>query len=674
MLNLIVSNNRKPNIRLSRSAKPVKTIRYCLLLIISLIGLNTVFAQGNNVTYEEAVASLKINRDRLLTEYANRYELYSARRMWSGMTNVQKGVFLTLTDYLGRRSFLNNSYGTRTEFDMMLNHVTKIYTIRGSNNSDCGGIDYNRMYFQVDDALMYNIRNVQFLPNWRNSTDLNGPHSPFTQSREGISGKPRAQIHEWAWDFESQPVYRPGVGGINDPRIVEMDIDYDFLHHSNPQCTYDGISGRSLYQSFYYNYGLGGSAEYDYIPTKRAVGSTVYGRLDNITTQYPIIVSGWTLIPNEPQTSAEVAFFIDGNPWDEYTSFFVRQSNFPRPDVNEETEVAGNHGFEFRIPDRFCDGNIHYITTYASRGTLASLPLENGSFRTFSCAPTSHRVQYDFNGDGSADLALFRDNSVWLRNLTYYAVMLPQYYFQASPVQFGQPGDIPVPADYDGDAIADIAVFRPSDGVWYRLNSSNNQFVAIQFGYGTDKPAVQDYDGDGKADITVFRPSNGIWYRLDTSTNQFIATPFGLNGDKPVAQDYDGDGKADIAVFRPSDGIWHRLNSSTNQYVAIQFGLGTDKPIAQDYDGDGKADIAVFRPSDGGWHRLNSSTNQYVAVQFGQAGDIPTPADYDGDGKTDLAFWHPSTGMWNVQASQVGFYTYQFGNSTDIPLVAAANP
>lgn len=263
----------------------------------------------------------------------------------------------------------------------------------------------------------------------------------------------------------------------------------------------------------------------------------------------------------------------------------------------------------------------------------------------------SNNTKFDFDGDGKADISVYRPNGgVWylLQSNTGY-----------SGTQFGISTDKIAPADYDGDGKTDLAVYRA--GVWY-LQRSQLGFTGISFGDSNDIPQPADFDGDGRAEIAVFRPSNGTWYVLNLVNNQFNAAQFGTLTDKPVVGDYDGDGKADFAVYRA--GVWFIQRSGLG-FMGVQFGDSADKCVPADYDGDGKTDIAVFRPSNGVWYLLRS-TQGFTGMQFGISTDLPTPADYDGDGKSDVAVFR--NGIWYLQRSSQVFAGIAFGINADIPI------
>ncbi|MBA4123809.1 MAG: VCBS repeat-containing protein [Acidobacteria bacterium] len=299
------------------------------------------------------------------------------------------------------------------------------------------------------------------------------------------------------------------------------------------------------------------------------------------------------------------------------------------------------------------DGKIIAVGfTYGDGGGVALVRYHGDSLN-------ASRTRFDFDGDGKADVSVFRpSNGTWyLQQSTNGFTGLP----------FGIPGDKLVPADYDGDGKTDVAVYR--DGIWY-LQRSSQGFTDIAFGTATDIPAPADYDGDGKAELAVFRPSNGTWYLYNLTNNQNTSVTFGTSGDIPTAADYDGDGKADVAVYRPSDGTWY-LQRSQLGFTGIRFGEANDKTVPADYDGDGKADVAVFRPSSGTWY-LQRSQLGFTGIAFGFGTDLPVPADYDGDGKADIAVFRDGT--WYLLQSTAGFTGIAFGLATDKPVPNAFVP
>jgi hypothetical protein len=290
-------------------------------------------------------------------------------------------------------------------------------------------------------------------------------------------------------------------------------------------------------------------------------------------------------------------------------------------------------------------------------------PNGQGAAYTFvtSTAAISRSTRFDYDGDGKADVSVFRPaNGQWWHQQSADNTVRSAI--------FGVATDKPVPADYDGDGKTDLAVFRPSTGEWFVLRSADQSLHTLKLGMSTDIAIPADFDGDGKADLAVFR-ADAAWH-INKSSGGTQISQWGVAGDIPVPADYDGDGKSDLAIFRPGDGSW-RLNRSTAGTLTVNFGVTGDRAVPADFSGDGKADIALWRPSNGTWHVLNSEDSGSITMQFGTDGDAPLPADYDGDGKADLAVFRPGNATWFAQRSAAGILVLQFGLAGDKPTAAA---
>lgn len=187
----------------------------------------------------------------------------------------------------------------------------------------------------------------------------------------------------------------------------------------------------------------------------------------------------------------------------------------------------------------------------------------------------------DWNGDGMDTIGVFRDGQFSLRNSN--SAGTPDLRFS-----FGQAGDLPIAGDWDGDGVDSVGVVR---GNTVLLRNSNSQGPAdIQFtifSWPGDTPVAGDWNGDGIDTLGYYNSSNGGFFLQNTNAASGVdfQVYVGINGDQPVVGDWDADGKDWVGVRRLDEWLLRNSISSPSPELAFQFGEPNSFPIAGDWDG-----------------------------------------------------------------------------------------
>lgn len=184
----------------------------------------------------------------------------------------------------------------------------------------------------------------------------------------------------------------------------------------------------------------------------------------------------------------------------------------------------------------------------------------------------------DFDGDGLRDIAVWQPPIDGSGTGRFTALLSSKKYSAAAPLEasLGKLGDVPVPADYDGDGKTDFAVFSPGSATsakayWrYCASGGNPQCTSalvpsIPWGDRGDIPLPgTDFDGDpSTGELAIFRPSIGRFGWRFIQNGRANYRDLGGPGKTPLPGLYDLDSRTDLVVYSPANVIFEMLLSGS---------------------------------------------------------------------------------------------------------------
>ncbi|MBS1581432.1 MAG: VCBS repeat-containing protein [Bacteroidetes bacterium] len=250
--------------------------------------------------------------------------------------------------------------------------------------------------------------------------------------------------------------------------------------------------------------------------------------------------------------------------------------------------------------------------------TLSSIGIPDNTVKwLYPQSPREFLIPGDFDGDGSAELALFVYSSNWNSHKTYlWRASGPSWTLQNMGTitidnHFGNGKRINV-CDIDGDGKLELMSRNDTytDQCMIVGMASANTWGLV---FSAAAPRADqvifpgDFNGDGKHDFLI-KTNNTTWYiNYSTGTGFTTLYPYTMSptpgaNDQVMVGDFSGDGKSDIFL-----GYYNSATSQWRMSLAYSMGLRSGAPAFElknflsptaivsltmgDLNGDGKADL-----------------------------------------------------------------------------------
>lgn len=269
----------------------------------------------------------------------------------------------------------------------------------------------------------------------------------------------------------------------------------------------------------------------------------------------------------------------------------------------------------------------------------------------------------DTGGTFSVLEPVYYNNYVGLNTPTLITCGANPYSWE-NPIKWGEDGDIAkvgelsLVGNFYDDVKEDHVVFRPGSAARFLIRQAQGiGTMNIQWGTTGDVPVVGRFlSSTQRSQIAVYRPSTGVWWIYNPATNTYSTTTFGLSGDVPIVGNFFSEGsnpadqRDEIAIYRPSTKRFWILNPRTlysENWSRGTTDYGTNFQVG-DFLNLGYEQVAQFQ--NGNWYitDLDTGTAEPV-INFGTTGDTPVAGKYFDQGCTQLGVWNPGSQEFRVQ-------------------------